>query len=110
MSLLSSPMPFRLDVLEQNVVSDSDQIAQRPNADRGLPQDHLDIAARQFIHLIRRIKQALDYVGHWLLLTWAASVALRRFAFEITLSVTWFALMIAAATWMRFGMFPWEMM
>lgn len=31
-------------------------------------------------------------------------------ALEITLSVAFLALSIAAATWMRFGAFPWEMM
>lgn len=31
-------------------------------------------------------------------------------ALEITLSVAWLGMMIAAATWMRFEQFPWEMM
>lgn len=31
-------------------------------------------------------------------------------ALEITLSVAWLGLMIAAATWMRFGAFPWELL
>jgi hypothetical protein len=31
-------------------------------------------------------------------------------ALNATLSFTWFALMIAAATWMRFDVMPWELL
>lgn len=101
MNLLASPMPFRLDILEQSVVSNSDQVSQRSDGNGGLPQDHLDITAGKIVHLIRRIKQALDYVGHSLLLTWVASVALRFSACSLLIATS-FAGFISFAFWLRF--------
>lgn len=98
---MMSPMPFRLDILEQNVVSDSDQGAERSNIYCGLPQDHLDFTSRHVVQLLSSIKQAVHNVWHRTLLRLGRSLALRR-ALNTTLILTWGALMIAAAWWCRF--------
>jgi len=109
MSQLVSAIALRLGILQPNFVAYPHQVAQRFNIDRGLPKDHLDLAAGHIVQLFSCIKQPVHNVWHRCLPRSWGSIAL-RWACNITLSLTWFAVMIAAATWMRFDVMPWELL
>lgn len=101
MSRIGSAIALRLSIFQPNLVTYADQVAQRSDIHRGLPQYHLDFAARHVVQLICGIKQAVYNVWHRTLPRLVSSIAFRN-AFNTTLSLTWLVLMIAGAYWVRF--------